>query len=450
MMLDYGRETSWSTPVTLRVEAVEKIKKRLRALRKSQAEPKGTPYPMTLAGMTDEFRRQYPGLYDVAFPKEPPVPARVRITDVQDLASTWDVRGGVAKAAFVMVGLRRLRYGCTPLALMPPAPSTEQPSGIAQRGTYPMTALQALSAATQAGAPPSPCTLTPTTPRTPNPITPREKQHGHAIAYAAFTDGDPQDAGSQTQAVGLPQPTGAYTQAVGLPQRTGASPLDGLPRPEPTQALGLPEPTQASAMVALPRPRPTRAPGLPKPPSSQPAHGPPAPAAATPLCVRDADEDTLTEDCDLVVAAEHAPGGSQAVAFWLGDGVAEQQHQEGALAAGILADYLNMTKSTRIAKRDASAAMQAPTTGQKRRRLLTKQASDVEAKRDAIAEPPPSPRPQALADLAPTMLERATRAVVHADQTRRRLPRKQSSDLAQQSQALQCTLCRRPLKQRTS
>ena len=88
-----------------------------------------------------------------------------------------------------------------------------------------------------------------------------------------------------------------------------------------------------------------------------------------------------------------------------------------------------MTKSTCIAKRDASAAMQAPTTGQKRRRLLTKQASDVEAKRDATAEPPPSPCPQALADLAPTMLERATQAVVRADQTRRRLPRKQSSDL---------------------
>ena len=45
IILDYGRETSWSTPITLRVEAVEKIKKRLRALRKSQAEKKARPIP---------------------------------------------------------------------------------------------------------------------------------------------------------------------------------------------------------------------------------------------------------------------------------------------------------------------------------------------------------------------------------------------------------------------
>ena len=384
ILMEFGPEMAWSTPIAQRVEAVEKIKRRFRALRKSTTEPKDAAYPPALEGLPDHFKLEYPSLYDATFRTEAPVPSRVRITDVQCLAATWDVRGGLVKAALAQVPWSRSRSAS--LALMPPGPWTAaarppqvlmlpapppapptvpptQPSArVALRDTYPMTALQALSAATQASAPQCPGTVTPTTPRTPNPITPRERQHADPTDDAALAI-VPMPCPPPLQAVGPPEPAQASpkpVQAVGPPEPAQAGALDALPRPKPTQAPGLPP------HGAPPRPRPTQAPGLP-PFGSQPALGPPEPATASA-----ADEDSPTEDRGV-----------------------------GALAAGILADFIAMERGSRVAKRNAkatpSATPTAPTSSTNRRRILRKTSSLAEPPR----EPIPSTGPPALADAEP-------------------------------------------------
>lgn len=46
ILMEFGPEMAWSTPIAQRVEAVEKIKRRFRALRKSTTEPKDAAYPL--------------------------------------------------------------------------------------------------------------------------------------------------------------------------------------------------------------------------------------------------------------------------------------------------------------------------------------------------------------------------------------------------------------------
>ena len=225
MQMEFGDERMWQLVSTQRAAMHDTVRNRFRQVRKCCPEDPGSAYPTGLPVQPEDFEKAYPELFSKTFRCERPVPSRLHITHIQEFASTWNVRGGVSKAAMqsCMMSPRwqapagsmgGLRTGAQP-AHRPQLqleytkcgaqPAIQAPSA---KPASPIAALQALTM----GRPPSPASpcvgAPPTTPGSECPTTPHPQED------------------SQTQ---LALEDGAESEVATSPRLSGALATFGLP-----------------------------------------------------------------------------------------------------------------------------------------------------------------------------------------------------------------------------